>query len=202
VTHRRVALQAGAAALAVALFPSLALAHGKMQIGEFYTGLTEPVFHPESLFVVLALLLWSAQRGEPLVVRAPFAFAAAIVAGSAMALAGWGLPGSFWIARGGTLLLALLVAARLGLPELVALAIAVGIGIAAGHEATWPDRASLARPWLYAIGLGTAVLVAWGYVTSFSLRFRAFWAQVAVRIVGSWIATVTLLVSALALARR
>jgi len=198
---RRTALPAFAGAL-VALAPCAALAHGTMKIGEFYTGLSEPVFHPDSLLVVLAVLLWSSQRGEPLLYRVPFAFAGAILAGSALALAGVALPGALWIARAGALGLGLLVAARLGLPDGASLALAVALGIATGHDATWPDRTALARPWLYALGLGMAVAIGWGYVASFALRFRAFWAQVAVRIVGSWIATVTLLVSALALAKR
>jgi len=199
---RRAALLAAAVAALVCLLPGAAFAHGAMKIGEFYTGLTEPVFHPDSLLVVLAVLLWSSQRGEPTLYRVPFAFAAAVVAGSALALSGWDLPAGLWVARGAALALGLLVAARVGLPGAISLALALAAGLATGHAATWPERSALLRPWLYALGLGMAVIIGWGYVASFALRFRAFWAQVAVRIVGSWIATVTLLVSALALAKR
>jgi len=193
---------AAAVALAVLLAPSPALAHGSMKAGEFYAGLSECVFHPESLFVVLAVLLWGSQQGETSLLRVPWTFAGAVGVGSAVASLGWDLPGGVWIARGGTLVLGLLVAARLGVPLAAGVAVAAVLGVAAGHAATWPDRAALVRPWLYALGLSTAVVVGWGYVASFALRFRAFWAEIAIRIAGSWIATVTLLVSVLAIAKR
>lgn len=185
----------------MSLFPSPARAHGVLKLGEFFTGLSQPVFHPESLALVLAVLLWSSQRDEPLFYRVPFAFAAAAVAGSLAAAAAPALPGAPWLARGGTLVLALAVAARQALPGPAALAAGVALGLVAGYQAAGPERAALARPWLYGLGFATAVLVAWGYVASFALNVRAFWAQLAVRIVGSWIAAVTLLVSVLALAR-
>ena len=196
------ALRAGAFAIAASLVPAPAFAHGTLKIGEFYTGLSQPLFHFESLLILLAVLLWSVQRGGEALVRVPSAFALATLAGSALALAGVDLPATTLVMRGGTLLFALLVAARIGLPGFVAIALAVALGVAAGHEATWSDRADLTRPWLYTAGLGAAVIVLWGYVASFALRFRAFWAEVALRVVASWIATVTLLVSALALAKR
>jgi urease accessory protein len=199
IRRRLAPLCAGTAALGL---PSGALAHGNLQIGEFLGGLSHPIFHLESLLVMLAVLLWSVQASDPPLPRVPFAFALATVGGGAIAALGADLPPGPWIARAGALGLGLCVAARVGAPDRVAVPVAVLIGVAAGHSATWLERETLPRPWLYGLGLGTAVMIAWGYLASFALRFRAFWAQVAVRIVGSWIATVTLLVAALALARR
>jgi hypothetical protein len=125
-----------------------------------------------------------------------------VVAGSAVAAGGWDPGGAAWTARVGALAVALAVAARSSVPSALAVGIAAALGLAVGHQATWPERAALARPWLFALGLGTGVAVAWGYVVSFRLRFRALWAEIALRVVGSWIATIALLVSALALARR
>jgi urease accessory protein len=193
-----------AAALVLLLCPGVALAHGTLQMGEFYTGLSQPIFHPETLLVVLALLLWGVQRGEPLLYRVPLAFAGAVVAGSILAELGIDLPQTAWVGRAGAFALGLLAAARRGLPgpAAVAVGLALVLGLAVGHAATWPERDALGRPWLFALGLGAAVLIAWGYAASFALRFRQLWAEVALRIAGSWIATVTLLVSALSLARR
>lgn len=200
----RAATARGTAALllAIGLPASEALAHGTIKAGDFYSGLVQPVFHPESLLALLALLLWSTQLAEPQGYLVPFVFCAAALAGCASAWLASDLPAVAWVERGATLVLGLLVAARWSLPRAAALALAVALGLATGHEAMAPELAALQRPWLYALGLGAAVLVLWGYLTSLTQRFRAHWAQVAVRIGGSWIATVTLLVSALALARR
>jgi hydrogenase/urease accessory protein HupE len=198
LTRSRVA---AAAAIALAA-PCTALAHGTMKVGDFYGGLSQPIFHPESLLPLLAMLLWCVQDSEVARPRVPLVFALATAAGSVIATAGVDLPAAVWVARAGALGVGLLVAARVPSDERIAAPIAILIGVAAGHQSTWPDRADLARPWLYAGGLGAAVVVAWGYLGSLALRFRAFWAQVALRIVGSWIATIALLVSALALATR
>jgi hydrogenase/urease accessory protein HupE len=198
LTRKRVAAVAVGAVLAV---PSAALAHGTMKVGDFYGGLSQPIFHPESLLPLLAMLLWCVQGPSELArPRVPLVFAAATAAGSALAIAGIGLPPAVWVARAGALGVGLLVAARIPNDERLAAPLAILVGVATGHAATWPDRADLARPALYAAGLATAVVIAWGYLGSLALRFRAFWAQVALRILGSWIATITLLVSALALA--
>ena len=193
---------AAALLLALCLPASPALAHGAMKAGEFYSGFVQPVFHPESLLALLALLLWSTQRTGSEWYALPLAFAAAALAGCALA----GLAGErawvAWVERGATLALALLVAARRSLPQPLAFAVGIALGLAAGHQAMQPELATLQRPWLFALGLAAAVLVVWGYLASFTQRFTAPWAQIAARIAGSWIATVTLLVSALALARR
>jgi hypothetical protein len=54
---------------------------------------------------------------------------------------------------------------------------------------------------LYALGLALAPLVTSGWLILLAERARAFWIQVGVRVVGSWIATIALLVTALALTR-
>jgi hydrogenase/urease accessory protein HupE len=194
----------GVAALVacVCAWPDAAIAHGTLQAGEFYTGLSQPLFHPEALLSLCAVLLWTSQQGEPAQHRLAFAFCAALLAGCAAAWIGWSPPGAVWVQRTGALGLGLLVAARLPLPGPLAYAIVATVGLAQGLEAIRPDLGTLQRPWLYALGLAGAALVLWGWLVVFTERFRAFWAQVAVRVVGSWIATVTLLVSALALARR
>jgi hydrogenase/urease accessory protein HupE len=201
LTRSRVAAAAAVAASGVLAAPTAALAHGTMKVGDFYGGLSQPIFHPESLLPLLAMLLWCVQGPSEIArPRVPLVFALATAAGSALATAGVDLPPAIWVARAGALVLGLLVAARVPSDDRFAAPIAILIGVAAGHASTWPDRADLARPWLYAGGLAMAVVIAWGYLGSLALRFRAFWAQVALRILGSWIATITLLVSALALA--
>jgi hydrogenase/urease accessory protein HupE len=195
VTLRRAAVLASALALA----PAPALAHGSLRIGEFWTGALQPVYHPESLMLALAVALWTAQRPAGHAVRVPAAFVAAALAGGALALLGHALPAAPWIVRAATLAVALAVAARLRLPPLPALALAVAAGLAHGSVAVGDE--ALARPVLYLLGLGTGTALLAFHVADLVRRHRAFWLEVGVRVAGSWIATVALLVAAFELRR-
>ena len=55
-------------------------AHGNLAMGELYAGMLQPVLHFGSLLPILALALWAAQLGEPLLWQLPLAFAVAALA--------------------------------------------------------------------------------------------------------------------------
>lgn len=171
-------------------------------MGDFYAGLTQPVFHWELLLLVLAASLWSGQAVEPDDARIPFAFLLASVAAAAITVwAGASAPGDgAWIVRFEALGLGLLVAAKLRLARLD-VAIGALVGLSYGWIAASGELAEIGRPLPYVVGLGVGALVLFGWVLAFTTHFRSFWAEVAVRVVGSWIATISLLVSALELAR-
>jgi urease accessory protein len=197
---RRRSAPAPLLALALLLAPAPVWAHGTVPIGDFYGGILEPVYHLESLLLLLAVALAATQlqgldRG-----RFPLAFAAGSLAGALAGLGAVPLPGAAWAVRGGTLALGLAVAARRVPPGVAGLVVAVGLGAAQGHFGSFGDRAALSRPTLYALGLSLAPLLASGSALALADRFRAFWLEVAVRIAGSWIATVAILVAALELA--
>ena len=54
--------RAALAALAQLAFAAPAHAHGNANLGDFYQGLLQPVFHLEFLLAALVLALWSAQQ--------------------------------------------------------------------------------------------------------------------------------------------
>jgi hydrogenase/urease accessory protein HupE len=95
------------------------------------------------------------------------------------------------------LVLGLLVAARLRLPPVVALALGLGVGLAHGYVATFSERETIARPILYMLGMCSGVGLLCFHLESLVLRFSAFWMQIAVRVLGSWIAAIGLLVAVL-----
>jgi len=59
------------------------------------------------------------------------------------------------------------------------------------------QHASIQRPVLYLLGLCSSVGLLCFHLESLVLRFPAFWMQIAVRVLGSWIATIGLLVMVL-----
>jgi len=186
-------------ALAVLAVAEPARAHGALAAGDFYTGLLQPVFHPASLLLVAALALFATRLPEPALWRFPLAFAGASAAGAGLAWAGLPLPGSAWAVRAGTLALALAVAVRRAPGPALAIAVAAALGLAHGHLATFAERAELGGPVGFACGLALGPLLVWAHGVAVVTRFRAFWLEVAWRVVGSWIAAVSLLVSALEL---
>lgn len=184
---------------AVAFTAEPALAHGNMAIGEFYSGALQSLLHFDALLPLLALALWAAQLGEPSLWHIPLACLAAGVLGSAAATAGFALPGA--TAAGSFLMLALglLVAANLRVAAPAAIAIAAVVGLQHGYAGTLGEEAAARRPLLYAVGLlaGTGLLLL--HIENIAMRARAFWMQIGMRVIGSWIAAIGLLISMLSL---
>ncbi len=185
------------AALVLAAEP--ALAHGNMAIGEFYSGALQSVLHLDALLPLLALAVWAAQLGEPSLWHVPVACLAAGALGSAAAAAGLILPvaagaGSFLM-----LALGLLVAANLRVSAPAAIAVAAVVGLQHGYAGTLGEEAAARRPLLYGVGLlaGTGLLLL--HVENIAMRARAFWMQIGMRVVGSWIAAIGLLIAMLSL---
>ena len=190
-----------AAALAVVLVAAPAQAHGNFNGGDFYAGLLQPIYHPESLLAALALVLWSTQLEPSAGFAACAAFVAAIVLGSALALLGARVPGAEWGTRAAMLAFGPLAAARLRLPAPLGAALAAVAGLASGAAATAPEAAQITRRVLWTLGLGGGAALLGVYAHQTVWRFQAFWMQIAVRIVGSWITAIGLLVSVLAATR-
>lgn len=174
-------------------------AHGNTNLGDFYQGVLQPVFHLEFLLAALVLALWSTQQESRASLVTCAGFAAGVAAGAAAALFGAGGAGSIWGPRLCMLVAGPMVAARVRLPAAACAGLGVAAGIAQGHAATQGELAQIARPWLWTLGLASGVGLLGAYANAVTDRFRAFWVQVGVRIVGSWIAAVGLLASVLAL---
>jgi urease accessory protein len=203
VTRERRGRARAAILLAAALFvASPAHAHGNANLGDFYQGLLQPVFHPEFLFAALAIALWSTQQQG----RAAFAtcsgFAAGVLIGSAASLFGVVAEGSLWGPRLCMLVVGPLVAVRVRLPLAACTILAATAGLAQGHAATAGELAQLTRPLLWTLGLGLGAGLLGVYANGAMERFPAFWLQVGVRVAGSWIAAIGLLVSAMGMRGR
>lgn len=84
-----------AALLLALLAPAAALAHAQEGTAEgLLDGLMHPVVGPEHLVAMVAVGLWGAQLGQPLLVALPIAFPMMMTVGALMAVAGVALPGT------------------------------------------------------------------------------------------------------------
>jgi hydrogenase/urease accessory protein HupE len=93
----------------------------------------------------------------------------------------------------------ILLAAKLRLPAPLALALAALAGLAQGHVAVFGEPGAASRPGLYVTGFAIGLGLLLFHVENLAVRARAFWMQIGMRVVGSWIAAVGVLVGVLAL---
>jgi len=193
-------------AIATALFtwvpiwihPAPALAHGSLAVGDFYSGMLHPLLHFETLLPTLALALWSGQLGSPLSWRLPVAFLGAALVGAVAGILEVDLYAGPALLRVSMLVLGLLAAARGRLPASLAMAVVLLFGLYEGQSNTYDPEAKIERPLLFIAGVGSSIGLILFHVGTRVVRYRAFWVQMAVRVVGSWIAATGLLVLALA----
>jgi urease accessory protein len=184
--------------IAVWLPPAPALAHGSLAVGDFYSGMLHPLLHFETLLPALALALWSGQLGSPLAWRLPLAFLGAALVGAAAGTLEVDLYPGPALLRLSMLVLGLLVAARGRLPASLAMAVAFLFGLYEGQSNTYDPEVKIERPLLFIAGAGSTIGLILFHVATRVVRYRAFWVQIGVRVVGSWIAATGLLVLALA----
>lgn len=151
----------GPAALLLALMALPAFAHVEVAVGGsgFIAGLLHPVLGPDHLLAMVAVGLWGAVLGRPLLVALPIVFPLLMLAGAALALAGVEIPrveagiAVSVVALGAAILFAWRA------PTAVALALIGLFGLCHGHAhgTELPDSAA---PAAYAAGflLATGVL--------------------------------------------
>lgn len=186
-------LRIGVFAALLLLAPSLAHAHlVSTGLGPFYDGVSHFALTPEDLLPALALALLAGQRGPRAGRYALLALSLAWLTGG---LAGLALPtvdavpalaGLAFLATGG------LVAAEARLPAAGVAALSVCLGLPLGYL----NGSAMALAKLGALGL--VGIVATLFVTialgaALVVAIRSPWGRIAVRVVGSWIAAIGLL---------
>lgn len=179
------------------VFPTPAFAHGNLAMGDFYSGLLQPVFHFNSLLPIVVVALWATQLGDPDVWRLPVVFMASALVGSSVAALGFQVQAVAWAPHVAMLVLGLLVATHFRLPAAAVLAIGIGAGLAHGYVGLFSERETIQRPVLYLLGACSGIGLLCFHLESLVLRFSAFWMQIAVRVLGSWIAAIGLLIAVL-----
>lgn len=177
------ALLPSLAAAALGALPLLAAAHvgadgaAHHDIG-FMQGFLHPFTGMDHLAAMVAVGLWSAliARNARDVLWAPVGFAAMLLVGAGVGLAGVQVPAVEPMIAASLLVIGLLVVTRLRLPGPVAAAVvgvfAVFHGVAHGYELAGDHGAGLA---IAGMVLATALLHAGGIAIGWALRQRTAW---------------------------
>ena len=179
--------------LACALLPSPAEAHlVTTGLGPIYDGISHVLMSPDDLVPILALALLAGLNGPAAGRRALFALTGAwLVGGMVGFLFGQPIvPGT--VTTASFLVIGGLTAADRRLSPTVVTALAVIVGLLHG----WLNGAGIAESQREALGLAgiaSAIFVLVAIASAFVVSLRVDWMRVAVRVAGSWVAAIGLL---------
>jgi urease accessory protein len=171
--------------------PSNAAAHlVTTGMGPVYDGIGHLLLTPEDLVPALAVSLYAGLRGRAPGRRALFLFPLAWMIGGFIGLTASILP-TFPVPAISFLLLGILIAADLRLPDHAFTALAVAVGIMHGFFNGIALKAGPGGLGLLGIMASLFVLVA--IVSAFVVSLKPPWARIVVRVAGSWVAAMGLL---------
>jgi hydrogenase/urease accessory protein HupE len=181
--------------VALVLLPRPAHAHlVTTGLGPLYDGISHLFLSFEDLLPVVALSLLAGlngpKAGRLALLVVPAAWLLGGLVGFAAAAATPPLPGT--VTAGSFLVLGGLTAADRKLPSAVITALAAALGLLHG----WLNGAGIAaagRAALGLVGIVGAVFVVVALLAAFVLGLRVPWTRIAVRVAGSWIAAIGLL---------
>ena len=173
--------------------PSAAQAHlVNSGLGPFYNGTLHLLLSPWDLLTVLAVGLLAGQGGKAsarwITIALPLAWGGAALAGLASGTAAG--PGSLQVAL--LILLGVLLAAGIQLAPAVMASLAAATGLVHGLENAAAFAAGDSGPVAVA-GAAAAVLVLTLLITASAVSLRAAWTRIALRVGGSWIAAIGML---------
>lgn len=188
------------AAAAVFFLPSLVHAHSPIEgIGRFYGGMLHPLLVPSHLLLLIGLGLWIGQQGLRHIEVGLLAFAAGLLPGLACAGLGYASPLPVPLLLAPAAMMGLWVAAGWKLPREVIGVVALAAGLLIGLDSL-PDAGSPRELALTLLGTGLGA----GFLLVHEVALTEFlqrpWQRIGVRILGSWVGAISIMVLALAVA--
>jgi urease accessory protein len=181
----------GSTLSAVVLLPADASAHlVTTGMGPVYDGIGHLLLTPEDLVPALALALYAGLRGRVPGKRALFFFPVAWLIGGFIGLAANTIP-AFPVSAFSFILVGILIAADLRLPSSVFTVLAITVGIMHGFFNGIALKAGPAG--LGLLGIMAALFVLVAIVSAFVISLKPPWTRIAVRVAGSWVAAMGLL---------
>lgn len=183
------------ALLAVLLLPAIAAAHPIKGVGDFYAGMLHPLTALDFVLPWIALALFAGQQGRKSALLVLGTFPASILLGAVLAIAS---PQPAWLSAANLAIipvlgLAVALAFSCPVPLMFVFSAAVGFlqGFANGAEIT-----GAISPWRFIPGLTTVAILVIAYGIGMVRSLEKPWTRVAVRVVGSWIAAIGIMVCA------
>jgi len=175
------------------LAPLPAFAHPMPGVGDFYAGMLHPVTTTETVLPLIALSLLAGQQRREAAIYLLVAFPASLIAGALLATLG-NAPSYLGVVQ--LVLTAgfgILVASAGRVPSWLLVALGALLGISVGW-ANAADAFGQINRFRFIAGLALVGPLLLVYGNGLVRNLKPEWTQIAVRVVGSWIAAVSILV--------
>jgi urease accessory protein len=187
------AYRCGLGALTVLAVPSAAFAHPMKGVGDFYAGMLHPVVSIEMILPLIALGLFAGQQRRETAISILAAFPAAILVGTCLTFIRPVPSFIGTVSLGITAAIGVLIALSMRLTSAVPVSLAVLLGFAIG----WSNASEITpqmSPVRFVAGLAVAGLFVATYGVGLVRSLKFEWSQLAVRVAGSWLAAIGILV--------
>ena len=179
--------------LAALALPCSAFAHPMRGVGDFYSGMLHPVVSIEMILPLIALGLFAGQQRRKTAIGVLAAFPTAILVGTFLSFMR-PVPSSIAaVTLAITAAMGGLIALSKPLPSAIPIAMALLIGLAIG----WSNASEITpqmSPARFVAGLAVAGLLVATYGIGLVRSLKVEWSQIAVRVAGSWLAAIGILV--------
>ena len=189
----------GGALLAGLAWAGPAYAHSlSNRVGDFYGGILHPLTALEHVLPFLALGLLAGQQGARAARWLLLVFPLGLLLGTAFAAVA---PAGYWVTPVNHLsfvVLGLLLAAAWRIPLALLLALGALVGLSHGYENGRDIAGAALLLFVPGVGLIGFLITAVASAATLALTARADWPRVAVRIAGSWIAAIGIMMIGLA----
>lgn len=187
-------------AVAALLYPSAAHAHSPIKdIGTFYNHFLHPLVVPSHALLLIAMALLLGQQGRDVarvgIISLGLAFAVALAAVTIGGLHGE----QEWMLLAGALVVASAVSLGWRIPSPLIACLAVGAGAAIGFDSAI-STTDLRESALAVSGLMVGVLYLTIVIAGLTVAIEKHWQRIAIRVAGSWILAVSIMVLALSIA--
>jgi urease accessory protein len=174
------------------LAPAIAAAHPIPGVGDFYSGMLHPLLALDQIVPLIALALLAGQQQRRAAVAVLCVLPVSVVAGAAAGLA-WKAPAFLsFLNIAAMVALGLLVALSRPLPQALVCALAAALGLALGQALGADITADEAPRFIPGVALATLVVAVYGI--GLVRRLQAPWMRIAVRVAGSWVAAIGIMV--------
>lgn len=183
--------------LAGVFWPAIASAHALgARLGDFYEGFLHPPLTLDHVFPLIALGTLAGQQGKKSSRRLVYILPLAMLAGCGLAMR---FPGLSWISMiniSSFILLGLAVALNAKVPPILLVALTVFFGLSHGYT-NGQEITVKTDSLLFLSGVGSAALILAAFVSAAVIRLLQTgkqWQSVAIRVAGSWIAAMGILI--------
>ncbi len=165
-------------------------------VGDFYGGIFHTLLVMAHVFPFIALSIVAGQQGPDLARKSLVAFLAALLAGAVTAFYTGPLTAVFYINIISLIVLGILAALSFKLPRWFLYSIIMFFGFTHGFQ-NGTELSQTQSPILFMTGLLTGGLILFSIIAALTISIKKEWFQIALRVVGSWVAAIGLMMIAL-----